>query len=262
MAVMVRSGSAAHPSNCIRLLCSQYPRGTRNIFLEKLKCVAQAYTTGRLTRSNAFARSSTKATAPTSSSSAPYLNLSISIKIFAKLSAELLHVGHPWRPNQCRYFCCHFATSCALRCFPPTDQRRHKRNRPLTRDISSESRRTSLCKLVAAIFLLVPHFRSHSTIFSPCLFRQVYMGILGVEAIASYSCFLPISKFFQLRTQLALVGLPLSSSIPHFSKICPPNFAHSHYTANVLPTLSSLLHNCPTTLHLLLSPGSVLLLSM
>ena len=54
---MVVSGSAAHPSNCTRLWCSKYPHSTRRIFLGKLKCVAQAQTTGRLTRSNAFARS-------------------------------------------------------------------------------------------------------------------------------------------------------------------------------------------------------------
>ena len=39
---MVRSGSAAHPSNCTLLWCSKQPHSTRKIFLGKLKCVAQA----------------------------------------------------------------------------------------------------------------------------------------------------------------------------------------------------------------------------
>ena len=56
MAVVVWSVSAAHPSNCTRLWCSKYPHSTRRIFLGKLRCVAQAHTTRRLTRSKAFAR--------------------------------------------------------------------------------------------------------------------------------------------------------------------------------------------------------------
>ena len=81
MAVMVRSGSATHPSNCTLLWCPKYPHSTRKISLGKLKCVAQAHTTGRLSRPNTFAKSSTRATAPKSSSPARYLNLSISIRI-------------------------------------------------------------------------------------------------------------------------------------------------------------------------------------
>ena len=59
MAVMVRSGSVAHPSYCTLLWCSKQPQSTRKIFLGKLKCVAQAQTTGRLTRSKTFAKSRT-----------------------------------------------------------------------------------------------------------------------------------------------------------------------------------------------------------
>ena len=57
IAVMVVSGSAAHPSNCTHLWCSKQPHSTRKIILGKLRDVAQAQTTGRLT----FARSRTKA---------------------------------------------------------------------------------------------------------------------------------------------------------------------------------------------------------
>ena len=64
IAVMVVSGTAAHPSNCTLLWCSKYPHSTRKIFLGKLKCVAQAQTTRKLTRSNAFAKSRTEAQAP------------------------------------------------------------------------------------------------------------------------------------------------------------------------------------------------------
>ena len=34
---------------------------------------------------------------------------------FPTLLAELLRFDHPWRPNQTRYFCCHFATTGVLR---------------------------------------------------------------------------------------------------------------------------------------------------
>ena len=131
---MVRSGSAAHLSNYTRLWCSKYPQSTRKIFLGKLTCVAQAHTTGRLTRSNAFARSRTRATAATTSSPALYLNLSIPIR-----TSQTVRWAPPFRPSvasqSTRYFSCHFATSGALKRFPPPNQRRHQRNRPLTRDI-------------------------------------------------------------------------------------------------------------------------------
>ena len=113
MAVMVWSGSATHPSNCTRLWCSKYRQSTRKILLGKLKCVAQAHITRRLTRSKAFARSRTKATAPKSSSSARDLNLSISVKIL-----QNVRWAPPFRPSlasqSIRYLCCHFATSRAL----------------------------------------------------------------------------------------------------------------------------------------------------
>ena len=97
---MVRSGSATHPSNCTRLWCSKYPQSTRKIFLGKLKCVAQAHT-----RWQAFARSSTRATAPVS-------GVPIS-------TTPLLPFRYIWCSDN----------------FPPAYQRRHKRKRPLTRDI-------------------------------------------------------------------------------------------------------------------------------
>ena len=163
MAVMVRSGSAAHPSNCTRLWCSKYPQSTRNIFLGKLKCVAQAHTTGRLTRSNAFCQVQHQCHCsqfffPCSvfeplhlQQNFPDCLLSSSISAISSVPINavlLLPLRH-------------------LRCsqsFPPTYQRRHKRNRPLTCDITSESKRTSLCNLAAAIFHFVPPFSSNSTI--------------------------------------------------------------------------------------------------
>ena len=62
--VMVWSGSATHPSNCPLRCCSNYPHYKRKIFLGKWECVAQAHTTGRQTRSKAFAESRTTATDP------------------------------------------------------------------------------------------------------------------------------------------------------------------------------------------------------
>ena len=43
IAVMLVSGSAAHPSNCTRLWCSKHPQSTRKIFRGKLECVALVY---------------------------------------------------------------------------------------------------------------------------------------------------------------------------------------------------------------------------
>ena len=59
IAVMVWSGSATPPPNCTRLWCSKYQQSTRKIFQEKLKCVTQAHTTGKLTRSSALIKSCT-----------------------------------------------------------------------------------------------------------------------------------------------------------------------------------------------------------
>ena len=69
------------PSNCTRLWCSNYPQCTRKIFPEKEKCVAQADTIGRLTRSSASAKSSTSVLASWSFSPAPQSNHSNSSNV-------------------------------------------------------------------------------------------------------------------------------------------------------------------------------------
>ena len=51
---MVWSGSATTPSNCTLRWSSKELHTTRCIFLEKLKCVTHAHTTGRLTCPKAF----------------------------------------------------------------------------------------------------------------------------------------------------------------------------------------------------------------
>ena len=165
---MVRDDCATHPSNCTRLWCSKYPQSTSKIFLGKLKCVAQTHTTERLTRSNAFAGSSTKATAPKTSSPARYVNLHqnfpdclLSSSISA-ISGVLIHTIHllPFR---------HFWCSQG---FPPTNQRRHQRNRPLTRDIlqdQEEHRRP---------FSTLFHLFQQLHHFSSCFFCQV-QGTFG-----------------------------------------------------------------------------------
>ena len=63
-----------------------------------------------------------------------------------------------------------------------------------------------------------------------------------------------ISKLFPIRTLVVSVRLPLMSLIPHFSKTCRQNSERSSpHIVNTLPTLFSLLHNDPTSLHLLFS---------
>ena len=145
MAVMVWSGSATHRSNCTRLRCSKYPHSTRKISLGKLKCIAQSHTTGRLTRSNAFARSNTNETALNSSSPARYLKLSISNKISQTVCFNAVLLV-PLRHLRCS------------QSFPPSCLRRHKRNRPRTGAIFRNQKRTSLSKLAAATFHFVPPF--------------------------------------------------------------------------------------------------------
>ena len=57
--MVVWSGSATHLPNCTRLWCSKYSQSTREMCMERLTCVAQPHTIGRVTRSRASAKSST-----------------------------------------------------------------------------------------------------------------------------------------------------------------------------------------------------------
>ena len=171
VAVVVWSGSATHPSNCTRLWCSKQPRSTRNIFLGELRCVAQAHTTGRVTRSKAFARSNTKATAPKSSFPARYLNLSISTGI-----PKTVRGAPPFLPSVA-----------SPHSFPPPYQRRHERSRSLTCNIlraQEKHRRTSLLRPFSTLFHLLQQLHH----FYSCFFCQV-QGDFWVEAIAPISCF-------------------------------------------------------------------------
>ena len=183
MAMMVRSGSATHPSNCTRLFCSKYPHSTRNIFLEKLKCVAQAqaHTTGILTCSNAQNQGC------------------CSLILFSRLVFEPLHSNRisntvrcapPFRPSvsSVPIHATFLLLLRHLRCsqgFPPTNQRRHQRNRSLTRDIlryQEEHRRASLLRPFSTWFHLFQKLHD----FSSCFFCQV-QGNVRVEAVASHS---------------------------------------------------------------------------
>ena len=195
MAVMVRSGSATHPSNCTRLWCSKYPQSTRKIFLGKLKCVAQAHTT----------------------LSIPSLSHQIftSPSKFPKLSAELLPFLPSVESQSTRYFCCHFASSRALKA-------------SLTRNIlryQEEHRRTSSVPLLSSptTSLLVSFVKSRGT------FR--------VEAIAHPTPVFALYIFdtFPIRTLLTLAVLPPIFASPHFSKVGPPRSARVRHTASVLP---------------------------
>ena len=72
--------------------------------------------------------------------------------------------------------------------------------------------------------------------------------------------FVLYKAFSKSHSLLALVKLPLISSIPNFPRLIP-TFAHFRHTANALPILSTLPHNGLLNSHLLLlPPGSVLLL--
>ena len=133
-----------------------------------------------------FAKCSTNATAPNSSSPARYfepLHLQqnfpdwllssstsaiSSVPINAVLFLPLRHLRYS-------------------QSFPPTYQRRHKRNRSPTCDIFRNQTRTSLVNLAAAIFHFVPPFPASPHFL--LLFLSSSQRDFGVEAIASYSCF-------------------------------------------------------------------------
>ena len=119
---MVCNGSATHPSNFARLWCSKFQQSTRKIFLGKLKCVAQAHTTGRLTCSTASAKSSTSVIAPC------FFFRPHCSQIFPTRAksptpcAHLFHSSSQWRPNPPHAF---LATSTPLALAnPPTNKPR------------------------------------------------------------------------------------------------------------------------------------------
>ena len=153
-----------------------------------------------------------------------------------------------------------------LRCsqsFPPTYQCRHERNRPLTCDIFQNQKEHRCASLLRPFSTFVPPFPATPQFLFLFLSSGPRGFWCGSHRILLLFSPCTISKLFPIRTLLALVRLPLTSSIPHLSKACPPCSARSHHTAKALHILSSLLHNGPTTLHLLLhSTRSMLLLSM
>ena len=172
------------------------------------------------------------------------------------LFAGILHSA-----RQCwRHFCCHFATSSALRASHQRNQRRHERNRSHTRDIPAESGRKSLCRLVAAISHIVPPFPRIPLLFLSSLLsspKELLGGSRRIPLLSLLCTFLMpfLIHFFSLGSASSNF---FNSS---FSKARLPCSARFRHIANALLILSSLLHICPTAWHpLLLSSRSVLLL--
>ena len=110
---------------------------------------------------------------------------------------------------------------------------------------SSVSGRTSSYKLVAAICHSAPP-SLETPRFSSCSFCQM-QGNFWVEAVASHSSFSSCT-IFPNRTLLALVRNPLISSIPHFPKACPPNYAHPHHMGGSSPWTRPWAPGCGDTL--------------
>ena len=95
---MFWNSTATHPSNGTRLWYWKYPHSTRIIFMENLKCVAQAHITGKLACPKASAKSNTSVIARGSFSPARWSEPSTLPKS-PTWCARFLH-ARPWRPNQ------------------------------------------------------------------------------------------------------------------------------------------------------------------
>ena len=210
---MVRSGSATHLANCTRLWCSKYLQKHPQDLPWEAEVRRPAHTTGRLTRSNAFARSSTRATAPKSSSPARCWNLSISNRI-----SQTVRWAPPFRPSvasqSARCFLCHFATSGALRA---SHQRIH-----VVINASGLSlvtffgiKKNIVVQACCAISNFVPPFPR----IPPLLPRGLLDGSHRTPLL-SLPC--TISTIFSIHTLLTLATLPPTFSSPLFSKACPP----------------------------------------
>ena len=196
------------------------------ISLVKLKCVAQTQTTGKLTRSKAFARSRTNATAPRSSSfaffhfsfhlhqSCPHCSLSSSIPAICTVPIHTVLL----------------LPLCYLRCsegFPLTYQLRHQRNRPFTRNIfwnQEEHRCACLLRLFATLldctFLML--FPSHLLSTSATL-SQISSTTHSSKVCLAYST-LPhcIANIYDHSLLFASQLSHNLTSSPSFSEICAP----------------------------------------
>ena len=150
MAMMVRTGSTTHSSNCTRLWCSKKPHSTRNVLLGKLTCVAQ-------TPQGDCGGAEPKQLPLDLLPSLSQQNLSISVNV-----SRAVCWAPPFLPSvasqSTRYFSCHFATSGAFKAS-------HHRiifgmsAIGLSLVIFFGIKKTSSCMLVAAIF--------HSALPSP-----------------------------------------------------------------------------------------------
>ena len=147
----------------------------------------------------------------------------------------------------CHIWCCQG--------FPPTYQRGHKRNRPLTCDMLRDSRRTSLCMLVAAFappLHLLQEFHDFSLSFLMSNPRVPWSGSCHIRLLLLLCTFsIPSPSHTPLNLGSASSHF-LSSSF--FQGLSSTFWSHCQCFAHP----SSLRHNSPTTSHpLLLSSGSV-----
>ena len=119
--------------------------------------------------------------------------------------------------------------------FPPTDQRRHKRNWPLTRDVlgSQEEHR---CAGLLRPFSTLLHLHQKLHYFSSRFFCHVQRNF-WVESVTSHSCFLPCTLSMPCPSRLPSISesLPHIPSIPHSSMACSAYFELSRHIANALP---------------------------
>ena len=196
------------------LWCLKYPHSTRNIFIGKLKCVAQPKPLGDQGYHSQI-----------------YLSISINI-------SHTVRWAPPFRPSvasqSIRCLCCHFA-----------HQRRHKRNQSLTRNVirdQEEHHGTGLLRPFSALF----HLLQESHHFSSWFFLPTPGALVGGSRLS-----LPCKNLDAFsRSHFFSLGKTSSNCFKSsfFQNLFPCSASFRHI-ANALPILSPLPRSGPSAWH-------------
>ena len=214
-------------------------------FLGKLKCVAQAQTTRRLTRSNAVVKSSSLIFCfclPVRSFHFhryfPHCALSSSVTTIRGVPLHailLLPLCHFWRSQS----------------FPPTNQRWHERNRSLTCNILRYQEKHGRTRLLRPFHTLL-HLLQKLHDFSSCFLCQV-QGTFGWNPLHPT----PVFALYNFDAFSRSPSFNLGNASSHSSMACLAYSVFPRHIDNALPILCSSPHNDLTKSYLLPSSGSV-----
>ena len=144
-----------------------------------------------------------------------------------------------------RYFCCHFATTRALKA---SHKRINVGKSAIGRSLVTffGIKKNIVVQACCGHFHFVFHLLEELHDFSPVLSSKPNGLSGGSRHIPLLFLLCTISTLFPIHTILALVGLPQIFSAPCSSKVFPLCAARFRHVANALPTLLSLLHSGPT----------------